>query len=673
MKERRSRNGRKMIFAAFLALACTLFLTTTVRTQQTNPTPQTQYPSTLLQIPSGGTTYFQPTAQGSDAVQSPEFDNLDMEDDGGDAADTPLVNRSITIGPGTGATVQGGKKAKSNPEQLISFNGLNLRDQRLANGGNQFTVEPPDQGLCAGNGYVLETVNDVLNVYDAAGNSLLGATDLNTFYGYAAAINRSANPLTFGPSITDPSCYFDTDVQRWFHVVLTLNRAIPTSQALSGKNHLDIAVSQTPSPLGAWTVYRVPVQNDGTDGTPDHNCRRRVSGVLVHGPCLGDYPHIGADANGFYITTNEFYLFSPGFFTSAQIYAFSKQALASGAGSVTAVQFDTANQTLDGAPGFTVWPATTPASGYSYDANGTEYFLSSVAVFSNTATDNRIRLWSLSNTQSLGSGSPAPVLNSAAIPVVSYGVPPKFNNRGFSEQKTGPIPLGECLNDNTIATPFGTGCWRNFFISGGPFSEVESHLDSNDSRMQQVVFANGKVWGALDTIVNVGGQNKAGIAYFILKPVAALNGVSATVAMQGYVALANNNVNYPAVGVTAGGRGVIAFTLVGGDYFPTAGYVPLDAQVGAGDIRIAGLGAGPSDGFTSYRAFVGGNPPRTRWGDYGATAIDGNTIWMASEFIAQTCTLSEYLVNTAASPAFSCNKTRVSQGNWATRITRVKP
>jgi len=35
--------------------------------------------------------------------------------------------------------------------------------------------------------------------------------------------------------------------------------------------------------------------------------------TLVHGPCLGDYPHIGADANGFYITTNEFYVFRPDF------------------------------------------------------------------------------------------------------------------------------------------------------------------------------------------------------------------------------------------------------------------------------------------------------------------------------------------------------------------------
>ncbi len=669
MKGKAASRGFRAVPIAFFATVGVLLLATVVRTQETTP-PSSQGPSAVLQIASAGTTSFQPTAQGSDAVQSPEFDEALFEEDADANSDSamPGINRSFAQGPGVAASVQSNKKAKSNPEQLISFDGLNLRDQRLANGGNQFTIEPPDQGLCAENGFVLETVNDVLNVYDAAGHSLLGVTDLNTFYGYPAAVNRSANPITFGPSITDPSCYFDVDTQRWFHVVLTLDRVSPTTQNINGKNHLDIAVSQTASPLGAWTIYRVPVQNDGTDGTPDHNCRRRVSGVLVHGPCLGDYPHIGADANGIYITTNEFFFFAPGSFRAAQIYAFSKRALAAGSPNILAVLFDTTNQPLDGAPGFTVWPATTPASGYSFDANGTEYFLSSVAVFSNTATDNRIRLWALSNTMSLDSGSPAPVLNSAAIGVTSYGVPPKLNGRGFSEQKPGAIPLGECLNDNTIVTPFGIGCWRFFFVSGGPFSEVESHLDSNDSRMQQVSFVNGKVWGALDTILNINGENKAGIAYFILKPTATLTGVTATVARQGYVGLANNNVNYPAIGVTASGRGIIAFTLVGNDFYPTAAYVPLDAKVGAGDIRIAGLGAGPSDGFTSYRAFVGGNPPRTRWGDYGAAAVDGNTVWMASEYIAQTCTLTQYL-NTG----FGCGGTRVSQGNWATRITRVQP
>ena len=54
------------------------------------------------------------------------------------------------------------------------------------------------------------------------------------------------------------------------------------------------------------------------------------------------------------------------------------------------------------------------------------------------------------------------------------------------------------------------------------------------------------------------------------------------------------------------------------------------------NIVPGGQGAAPDDGFTSYKSQVG-NPPRTRWGDYGAAAVDGNSIWIASEYIASAC------------------------------------
>src|SRR5262249_34423632 len=38
------------------------------------------------------------------------------------------------------------------------FNGLTHRDSRLADNGNQFSVEPPDQGLAVGAGFIVEVV-----------------------------------------------------------------------------------------------------------------------------------------------------------------------------------------------------------------------------------------------------------------------------------------------------------------------------------------------------------------------------------------------------------------------------------------------------------------------------------------------------------------------------------
>jgi hypothetical protein len=183
--------------------------------------------------------------------------------------------------------------AGSNPGLDRSFEGLNFFDQRFANNGNQFSIEPPDQGLCVGNGFVLETVNDVLQVYSTAGRPLSPVTDLNTFYGYPAQIDRTTGLQ--GPFVTDPSCYYDPAHKRFFHLALTLD-VVPDTGAFTGTNHLDIAVSQTSSPLGGWNIYRLPVQDDGTQGTPSHtDC-----------PCIGDYPHLGADKFGFYVSTNEY-------------------------------------------------------------------------------------------------------------------------------------------------------------------------------------------------------------------------------------------------------------------------------------------------------------------------------------------------------------------------------
>ncbi len=614
---------------------------------------QTPVAGVRVPVANAGTTSIGSSSSGGDAVSSVEID-LGIFGDSDDLFDSDtiggtVINRSISNGPPAGAHALGRGVAKSNPELMLSVDGLNFHDQRFANNGNQFSVEPPDQGLCAGNGFVLESVNDVLRVYDTNGAALTGVVDLNTFYGYAPAINRAVNPLTFGPEVTDPSCYYDPDTQRFFQAALTLDRAAPTTQALSGANHLDIAVSTTSDPRGTWMVFRLPVQNDGTEGTPNHHCNG--------GACLGDYPHIGADANGFYITTNEFPLFKSGF-RGAQVYAISKHALVNGTAD-SAVLFDTTDPSLalDGAPGFTVWPAESPAAIYDTDNGGTEFFVSSQAVF--TGLDNRLRQWTMTNTSSLNSGSPALTLTTRVVGVTPYGIPPN------ATQKAGSIPLRDCLADTTLqVTATLTGCWR-LLTSGGPFTNVESKLPSNDSRMQQVFYANGKLWASLDTGLSFSNNGPifAGIAYFVFNP------NSGTVLQQGYVGIDGDNVTYPALVVTPSGRGVLAFTVTGADYFPSAGYTSLDAKVGAGDVHIAAAGLGPQDGFTGYVPLSQNSLTRIRprWGDYGGAAVDGNTIWIASEYIGQTCDYATYIM----SPFGQCGGTRGSLGNWGTRISKL--
>jgi len=655
-----------MKFRIFVVLALLLSLVAAGFGEASQATAADQF---NRQIPSGGTTTIRSTPQGVDGgVQFPEFAG-EPPGEGADVAGParannaqPIVNRQLAKSKGrnNGGGDDGDNRPVKPAKLGASFNGLNFRQQRLANNGNQFSIEPPDQGLCVGNGFVMESVNDVLNVYDKAGNTRLGITDLNTFYGYPPAIVRST--LTYGPELTDPSCYFDQGTQRWFQVVLTLDR-VGTTSALSGINHLDLAVSTTPSPLGSWIIYRLPVQDDGTQGTPNHHCTD-PDATSGFGPCIGDYPHIGADRNGFYITTNEYSFFGPEY-KSSQVYAFSKKALAANSSVVGVIQFDTTGA-VAGNPGFTVWPAVSPDNQYEDDGGGTEYFLSSMAApeaNNTTGTDNRIAVWALTNTRSLNSNSPSPSLTNTIVRVKSYSIPP------LSDQKAGPFPQGQCINDTTMSTPFGPGCWQFLFVAEPAHNEVESKLDSNDSRMQQVYFARGKLYGALDTALKIGGETKAGIAYYIVDPQISRWGLRAELENQGQFGLAHNNVTYPAVGVTSEGKGVIAFTLTGRDYYPSAAFAALDSERGVGKIQIAAQGLGPEDGFTGYKAQVG-DPPRPRWGDYGAAVADGKDIWIASEYIGQTCTLAEY-----ANPAAfgSCGGTRTALGNWYTRISQVTP
>jgi hypothetical protein len=592
-----------------------------------------------------GSSSFASAAMATDVSGVP--DEIDAAVNGGDAdgngddgSGVIGLNRSLP-GTTTGHGKPTNSKPKSNPVLDFHFQGLNFHDQRFANGGNQFSVEPPDQGLCAGNGFVLETVNDVLQVYDSSGNALLNGgqpVDLNTFYGYPAAINRTTGAR--GPSITDPSCIYDQAIGRFVHVALTLDH-VGTTANLTGTNHLDIAVSNTGDPTGSWTIYTLPVQNNGTQGTPDHHCN--------NGFCLGDYPHIGADANGIYLTTNEFAFFGPGFFYGAQVYGIGNNLLLGGSGSV--VLFNTLGAGPDGA-GFTVWPAQTPGNQYDTDNGGTEFFLSSDAVFSNNGTSNIVLLWTMTNTSSLDSISPALTLAPSTIAVDTYAVPPR------AKQPAGNRPLSNCLADTV------TNCWALVAGAAAPnnatFGPPNGQLNANDSRMQQASYANGKVWGALDTAVNVGGQDRAGVAFYVINP------NSRKLVLQGQAGVANTDLTYPAVAVTPSGRGVMTFTLTGDNDFPSAAFAGMDAIAGMGNVQIAASGAGPWDGFTSYVIFGSGRP---RWGDYGAAAVDGSDIWVASEYTAQTCTYAQYLVV----PRGQCGGTRGALGNWSTHISKVTP
>ncbi|HEV3187336.1 MAG TPA: hypothetical protein VGZ04_04730, partial [Acidimicrobiales bacterium] len=216
---------------------------------------------------------------------------------GGFAPAASAINTAGAVSTGSVLSVQRDK-------QVQGFEGISGPQQASVNGGGD--LEPPDQGTCAGpsdsNGPVtVEIINNALSVYTPSGTQLLPVTSTTTLFD---------QPST--AFLSDPRCYYDVQTQRWFFTELSISSATTSVQF--------VAVSQTDNPMGSYTVFAI----DTTDATnPYGDC-----------PCFGDYDQIGADANGFYIATNEFSINnSPpaAVYNGSVIYAISKQRLASAA------------------------------------------------------------------------------------------------------------------------------------------------------------------------------------------------------------------------------------------------------------------------------------------------------------------------------------------------------
>ena len=488
---------------------------------------------------------------------------------------------------------------------LSGFDGINHYQQRSAGTGaytnTQFSLEPPDQGLCVGGGYILEPVNTALSVYNTSGQNLTGAVALNQFFGLTPEINRTTGVR--GAFTSDPKCYYDAGGRRSMLTMLVMGQT--QAGGFQGPSFVYIAVSKTPDPTKGWRILRINTTDNGRGGTPSHpGC-----------PCFGDQPLIGADAYGFYVSTNELSINGPNF-NGTQIYALSRVALENSKGGVNALHIDVGSLPTPDAGGiwYSVQPATNPP-GASF-APYTEYFMSSLDFFG--AGDNRIAVWRLTGTNTLGKTHPAVALSETTLTTsTAYGATAAF---GASQMAGTNRPLG-----NSLGQP-------------------EELLNANDDRMNQVMFDGSHLWGAVNTIL---GGGTVGIAYWQVGPFAP------SVTASGYVGSLTDNVIFPSIGVNAGGQAVMAFTLTGPDYFPSAAYSRWDGSTGTwGPIEVSGAGTAPEDGFTGYEQY-GGNGI-ARWGDYSAAvANESGYIWTANEYIP--------------------NDPRTTLANWGTFVAKVNP
>jgi hypothetical protein len=432
-------------------------------------------------------------------------------------------------------------------------------------------VSPPDQGLAAGPSSagtaIVEFVNQSLNIYAPSGKTLLGAIP---------AYQVFAQPSS--AFLSDPRAYWDPQTRHWFLAMFIAGDG--NTAPLSTQY---VAVSQTTSPFGPYSVFSIDTSDRGS----------RTGGC----PCFGDYDQVGADNTGFYIATNEFSVDGPNF-NGSVLYAVSKHGLisaAQGLAPAPAVQSYHVKLASDSFAAYHLSPSSVTQGA---QAPNTEYFAESNA---NANYGSALKVYALLNTSALAGGG-RPALVKTTVATESYSSPPN------ALQKSGPYPYGQSLHQSGVG-------------------QLQTDFDA----VQEVTYAGGLLYAELSTGFNSGTGQSSGAAWFVLRPAAHASSVSATLVSDGKL-LTSQALLYPVIGVNASGHGYLNFAVSGVGRYPSTGYVAFDGTKGpSGSVHVSGYGANPLDDFTCYPPFSAGS---CRYGDYSMAQYYNGSIYMASEYVA---------------------------------------
>jgi hypothetical protein len=399
---------------------------------------------------------------------------------------------------------------------LANFNGVSSRDSGLVNFNLEF--EPPDQGLCVGNGFVVEPVNSAYRIYNTSGKSLAGPFNINDLF------NQGALQFT-----SDPRCYYDPTTNTWFATILFI---ATNSSGFGTTSDLLIAVNSSGNPFNVWTQYQI----DTTD-SKNKGCGAHLGG------CFGDQPTLGIDQNNLYVTTNEFGINS-NTFNGAQVFAFAKSDLVAG----NPVHFAVFKNLLNADRSM----ATSVQPAISTGTPAAEYFLNTLDP--SGLGDNRIGVWALTNGAAVATGG-TPTLSTTIIGSEPYAVPPNAIQKGSASQ----LNTGDDRMQQTQ------------FIDGTIWGELDTALNiSGDTTTRsagawmavQPTLSSGRISGA--TVSKQGYVAKAG--NYVLYPalqvdskgsaamVFTLSGASAY-ASAATASLAAGSGNFGAIRVAAAGSG----------------------------------------------------------------------------------------------------------------------
>jgi len=574
----------------------------------------------------------------------------------------------------------------------VGVKGLNAFETANLYGGE--IVEPADQGLCAGNGYVIETNNlgEIL-IFNPALGLLSAPISLDTLMGLTTLGWSSGG---------DVSCLYDYNHGgHWFFTEFVS----PTSEASGGifagcfagvanTCYEGIAVSVGSNPFGHYNLYLLNANyNPAEPGYPYE---------------LNDFAKIATTQDAFLVFYDEFPLYCGGFglgcFNGAQEFAFDKKAMELGLPTTlhsgmpnpkfnVAIEnmglFPTPDGTCPGTHGATCWYQVIPAQSpdptqFDNSHGGSGFMLAALDFFG--AGDNRIAIfdWTgLSHLDSLKCGSCSGIMFGGQL---FSGVESYYNLGFVAPQKAGRIPLGDACVANGLNT-------TNVSVVSCP----EGGIATNGDGFTQVSLAGGQVWGAISTAIlqsynsGVGCpclEPHMGAAYWVIGTDPFDSTGWFTLTNQQYVTAMHEDLEFPAIAAEGswsqdGGNlgAIITFTLSGnggptganhGGFYPSTAYGRLTSTsnglVGRA-VYIADKGKAPQDGFTEYQGYPNGTRPR--WGDYSWAIFmpnSGGKVYFATNYIqSPNCSDARFAIDP------TCGGTRNAFANWGTSVNFAVP
>jgi len=562
-------------------------------------------------------------------------------------------------------------------------------------------IEPPDQGLCAGNGYVVETNNlgEIL-IFNTSLQRKSSVIPLDTIMGLTGRGWSSGG---------DISCLYDYDNGgHWFFTEFVSASTEASGGAFSGcfapianGCYEGIAVTEGSDPYGPYNVYFVNADyNPAEPGYPY---------------LLNDFTKIAVTRDAFLMFYDEFPLNGPGLgggaFNGSQQFAFDKDALEQGRPTTlpggwpnpffnVAIENMGLLATPDGTcfsdnthhlPGLTCWYQDIPAmppdpTQYDNSYGGSGFMLGSLDFYAQGDTRFAVFDWKgLGNLNSPFCFSCGSIkFGGQLFSGVNY-----YYGEGFlAAQKKGPIPLG----DECGAAGFSVAIAP---ATTPPASCPEGGIATNGDGFTQVSQAQGQLWGAVSTAI---GQTfwwspvpevHQGAAYWVVNTDTFDNFGFFSLTSQGYVSPRHEDLEFPAMAAGGfpeqdggDGKAIMDFTLSGnggpwgadhGGFYPSSAYGRLTSASGdllESEINIVDLGEAPQDGFTEYLGYPGATQPR--WGDYNNAIFlpwSGGSIYFATNYIQYpNCKGSAFTLTLA-----TCGGTRDGNANWGTSVNVVVP